>query len=81
MRRRPKTKYETKGYKSGCVSYNPCPLCFGCRAHTSYLMACRKCEEDWKYNICNREKHTDKNLSRMITRERIEIGREASARK
>lgn len=68
-----KTKYNTTGYKINCINYHPCPLCYGCRAYTPIMVKCNKCEKNKKRDICNTELHTDGKLSKMITKERIEI--------
>ena len=68
-----KTWHDTTGFKSKCPSYNPCPLCYGCRAYGSLYMMCRKCEKNPKRDICDREKHRESLLSRMIKREIIEV--------
>ena len=70
---RRKTWHDTTGFITGCPSYNPCPLCYGCRAYSAIYKMCEKCEENFKRDICDREKHREDLLARMISRERIEI--------
>ena len=67
-----KTKYDTLGYQY-CPDYDPCPLCYGCRAFNPSRVKCQNlCEHDNpKFNICNKEKHTEKALSLMIRREHL----------
>lgn len=68
-------KYNTYGTAHNCSWYEPCPLCYGCRAYNSKYIRCQKCIEPEnggkKYNICNTELHTNKVLSRMIKHEVI----------
>lgn len=62
-----KTINSALGARISCVNFNPCKLCYGCRNYSSAILKCRKCYEDnAKYNICNREKHTDYALNLMI---------------
>ena len=68
-----KTEQDTWGYQHNCVNYEPCPLCFGCRSYDPSWFKCKHCEEDRKINICSREKHTPKLLTKMIRRKRLNV--------
>ena len=68
-----KTKYDTLGYQHSCVNYDPCPLCWGCRAYDPSYKKCKMCETDIKQNICNKQKHTPKVLAKMIRRTTIRV--------
>lgn len=66
--RRQKTRHSVWGAQHGCVNYQECPLCYGCRAYDSSYVKCQHCAEDMKKNVCDRKKHTDKALAIMIQR-------------
>lgn len=68
-----KTYRDVLGWQINCKWYQKCPLCYGCRNYDSTYLKCQKCAENMKQNVCNRELHTDKIISRMITREVIEV--------
>ena len=69
-----KTIRDTKGYKYDCPYYDPCSLCFGCRNAGIYPGRCDTlCMDNPKQNICNRELHTTKNISKMVRRPSIKI--------
>lgn len=68
-----KTKYDTLGYQRSCVNYDPCPLCWGCRAYDPSYKKCEMCETDAKQNICNKKKHTPQLLAKMIRRTTIRV--------
>lgn len=70
MKRR-KEPSDVWGYSHGCLNFQQCPLCYGCRAYDPSYIKCRHCEEDAKRHICNREKHTEKILAKMIQRQKI----------
>ena len=59
----------------GCSSYDPCPLCYGCRNFDPSRVKCQNyCEyKNPKYNICDRYKHNDAALSMMIRRSVIKV--------
>ena len=68
-----KTEHDTWGYQHNCVNYDPCPLCYGCRAYDPSWHKCRHCEDDLKNNICNKQRHTVKLLNRMIGRRKLNV--------
>ena len=66
-----KTKESVKGFKINCPNYDPCPLCYGCRAYDpSYYECTTECGGS-KRDICNTQKHNDKALNLMIRRPRV----------
>lgn len=75
MEKKNKTPYDTQGYKHNCVNYNPCPLCYGCRNYdASYAKCVNLCgSKNKKFNVCDRYKHRDDLLARMIKREVIDL--------
>ena len=68
-----KKKEDVQGYLFSCVNYDPCPLCFRCRAYDASYTKCSKCAVDMKKNVCDKKKHTDKALSKMIRRITIRV--------
>lgn len=68
-----KTWNDALGARNNCPNFDPCPLCFGCRNYTSYVIRCQKCKEDnQKDNLCKRDFHTERALSLML-KERSKI--------
>lgn len=61
------------GNKIGCIRFNQCPVCYGCRSYDSSNLDCRKCEEDKKMNICKRDIHNEKITPKFIRRDKINI--------
>lgn len=61
-----KTQYDTWGYKYHCILYEPCPLCYGCRAYDPSYKKCEHCEENSRRDICDKKKHTEKALTLML---------------
>lgn len=72
---RSKTHHDVLGWQMNCLNYTMCPLCYGCRAYNPSYAKCQRCTADGKkkFNVCNTELHTEKNLSLMITREVIDL--------
>lgn len=56
-----------RGAKIHCPNFDPCPLCYGCRNYDSAVVRCEGCTENAKHDICNREFHSEHNLSLMLT--------------
>lgn len=74
MRNKQKSQADVMGTLINCKDYEPCPLCYGCRAYTPNRVKCiNKCGTDAKFNTCNVTKHRADLLARMITRERIVV--------
>ena len=63
---------DVRGY-GHCPNFEQCPICYGCRAADLSYVKCIHCAEDPKTNICNRYKHRPELLSKMITRQKVEI--------
>ena len=68
---KPKSVKDVFGYQDGCVNFQKCPLCYGCRRHSSVDSKCVICLQDKKKNICNVELHKAHLITQMITKENI----------
>lgn len=68
-----KTPSDVEGYKSNCLNFQRCPLCFGCRRYSSIDPACVLCKENSKINICNKDLHKDGVTAHMITKNKIKL--------
>jgi hypothetical protein len=69
-----KTWNSALGAEKHCPNFDPCPLCFGCRNYTEKAVRCDKCAEDnYKKNICNTERHTEKALGMMIRQTELKL--------
>lgn len=55
-----------RGARINCPNFDPCPLCYGCRNYNSAVVRCDKCLENKKFNICDREFHSEHNLGLML---------------
>ena len=48
-----------RGNQIGCINFQQCPICYGCRAYDERFEECRECYELGKdgsnrnFNICN----------------------------
>lgn len=67
-----KNVHDVKGWQIDCINFKPCPLCYGCRNADPKFLKCLKCMEN-SFDICNIKLHTEENISRMITREVINL--------
>ena len=71
---RQKSVQKVYGYIRGCPNFEPCPLCYGCRAYDPKYVACENCRQAGeKYHLCNTAKHKSHLLDKMIQREVIII--------
>lgn len=68
-----KTIYDIWGYQHSCPNYDPCPVCYGCRACDPSWIKCSHCLQDPKKDICNKKKHTIKALNKMIRRPKFNV--------
>lgn len=67
-----KTKNSSLGARTGCIKFELCTFCYGCRNYNSSDLECLKCYEDnAKYNVCNTEKHKADLISKFIKRDKI----------
>lgn len=70
---RPKTVHNVRGYQIGCINFQKCPLCFGCRRFNTADPECKICLENKKQNICKVDLHRDEITSRMITKGNLHL--------
>lgn len=67
-----KERSDVRGVLIGCVNYESCPMCYGCRNYRSEDYDCVECsKEDHKFNICNKDRHQADLVSRFITKNKI----------
>lgn len=57
---------DVAGARSRCPDFDPCPLCYGCRNYSDSYAKCVETCQSHPRDACNREKHTDKILAKMI---------------
>lgn len=67
-----------RGAKIGCINFQMCPACYGCRAYDYNDEECRECkaEDDIRgkrYNLCNTKLHEEWKINKLITKTTIEI--------
>lgn len=65
-----KTIEGVEGFKKNCPNYEPCPLCYGCRAYDASYYECAQCAKN-KQNICDRKRHTDRALNKMYGKKEV----------
>lgn len=66
-----KTVQDVLGYQIRCPNYIKCPLCYGCRNYNPKYLKCSKCYRNKRNNICDTNKHKEKLIAKMITKENI----------
>lgn len=72
--RKPKTPEDVRGYRTKCVNYVQCPICYGCRNYNNQDSDCSKCiEENSKRNICNLKLHRSDLIAKMVTHSSLKI--------
>ena len=71
---------QVRGNIIQCVSFQMCPLCYGCRNYDSRLEECQECWKDGirpgekrNYNVCNTDLHESWKVNRMICKNTIKI--------
>ena len=67
-----KTLEAVKGFKTRCPDFSPCPLCYGCRNYDPSYYKCATICKGTKFDVCNKEKHTEKALGMMIRPPKVE---------
>lgn len=68
---KPKRIYDVRGYKTKCINFQSCPLCYGCRRYSTVDPECIKCATNKKTNICNTDLHKSDLIGKMITKNTI----------
>ena len=77
--RRPKLPNQVKGNRIGCINYQMCPICYGCRAYDDNDEDCVICFAEGKdgsnrnFNVCNTKLHESWKINNMVTRNKIDI--------
>lgn len=64
---------DVKGYNINCFYYDPCPICFGCRAFDSTLLCSDRCGGDIKTNVCSSNLHYPKNFEKIINVPKVSL--------
>lgn len=63
-----------RGYRISCLSFEACPMCYGCRAYRQDDSECLICkEEDEKSNLCKTHIHKSYLVDKMITKNIIDL--------
>ena len=68
-----------RGNQIGCINFQQCPICYGCRAYDDRYEECRECYEQGiddtqrNFNVCNKELHESWKVNMMITKHTIEL--------
>lgn len=68
-----------RGNQIGCINFQQCPVCFGCRAYDDRYEECRECYEQGidgtqrNFNVCNKELHESWKVNVMITKHTVEL--------
>lgn len=68
-----------RGNQIGCINYQMCPLCYGCRAYDSRDPECNECklldtQRGRYYHICNKELHEEWKVNKIITKNVADVG-------
>lgn len=77
MQKLPKQPNQVRGNKIGCINFQMCPICFGCRAFDSRDEDCIICEKEGidgtkrNFNICNTELHLSDRVNKMVTKNKV----------
>lgn len=69
---------DVRGNKIGCINYQMCPLCYGCRAYDSRDIECSECQQadaqrGRYFNVCNKELHEEWKVNKIITKNVVEV--------
>ena len=65
---------DVRGYKISCISFEACPLCYGCRAYRPDDSECLICEkEDEKKNLCKVRVHKSDVIDRFVPKHTINL--------
>ena len=69
-----KDRNEVRGVKEGCLNFEGCPLCYGCRAYHDADPECLRCkEENEKKNLCKLSIHKPDLIAKMITKNHVTL--------
>lgn len=78
MQKLPKQPNQVRGNRIGCINFQMCPACYGCRAYDSRDPECLICEEEGKgskrnFNVCNKNIHESWKINKLITKNKVEF--------
>lgn len=82
MQRIPKQPNQVRGNKIGCINYQMCPVCYGCRAYDNRDEDCVICFAEGKdgsnrnFNVCNTQLHESWKINNMVTRNKVHVENE-----
>lgn len=77
MQKLPKQPNQVRGNRIGCINFQMCPLCYGCRAFDSRDPECRTCEltghdgSKRNFNICNKNLHEEWKVNKMVCKNKV----------
>lgn len=75
----PKQPNQVRGNKIGCINFQMCPLCYGCRAYDDRDEDCIICKTEGNdgskrnFNVCNKNIHESWKVNKMISKVKISI--------
>lgn len=65
---------DVRGYRISCLSFEGCPVCYGCRAYRNDDSECLICEaENKKINLCKTHIHKGDLVSRFVPKHVIDL--------
>lgn len=73
---------KVRGNQIQCLSYQMCPICYGCRAYDSRLEECQICFKEGidntsrNYNVCNIKIHEAWKINKMVTKHTVEFSKD-----
>lgn len=79
MLKLPKQPNQVKGNKIGCINFQMCPICFGCRAFNANDEECIICKKEGidgtkrNFNVCNTDLHQADRVNKMVTKNKIKL--------
>lgn len=67
---------QVRGNIIGCINFQMCPICYGCRAYDNRDEECINCLIEGKkgkrnFNVCNKEIHESWKINQLITKHQI----------
>lgn len=70
---------QVRGNKIGCINYQMCPLCYGCRNYNSNDPDCVICKQEGvdgtkrNFNVCDTNLHEAWKINNIITKNTITV--------
>ena len=69
---------QVRGNRIGCINFQICPVCYGCRAYDSRDPECKICKEEGEmskrnFNVCNTQIHESWKINNLISKNIIKI--------